>query len=196
MRALVVVAHPSPDSLCRALAGRVEAGLRAGGHHVDIVDLYAIGFRAAMTADERRAYHGDEPVVDPVVADHAELVSRAEIVAFVYPNWWSSLPAVLQGWLERVLVPGVAFRFDDAGKVRPALTHVRHIVGVCTYGSPRWYVRLVNDNGRRVLTRAMRLNCGFRVRRHWYGLYGVDTSTDTERREFLERVERELAELR
>jgi len=88
------------------------------------------------------------------------------------------------------------FRFDDAGRVRPGLPQVRHLVGVCTYGSPRWYVRLVNDNGRRVVTRALRMSCGFRARPRWYGLYAVDTSTADERAEFLGRVERELAELR
>ena len=112
-----------------------------------------------MTPDERRAYHGDEPILDPVVARHAEIVTAADALVFVYPTWWSGLPAILKGWLERVMVPGVGFRFDErTGKVRPGLGQMRHLVGISTYGSPRSYVRFVNDNGRRIITRALRLS--------------------------------------
>ena len=95
-----------------------------------------------------------------MVAEHAALVQQAQTLVFVYPTWWSQPPAILRGWLERVLVPGVAFRFDDKGKVRPGLQHVRRIIGISTYGAPWTYVKLLNDGGRRMLTRALRMNCG------------------------------------
>jgi putative NADPH-quinone reductase len=196
MRAVVVVAHPCTDSFCHALADRAVAGLRRAGHDVVVLDLYGEGFRPAMSADERRAYHGDTPILDEMVARHAEAVATAEVLVFVYPTWWSGLPAILKGWLERVLVPGVGFRFDDRGRVRPGLTAVRHLVGISTYGSPRTYVHLVNDNGRRTLTRALRLSCGIRARRHWYGLYAIDTSTVEQRQGFVDRVGRAMEALR
>jgi putative NADPH-quinone reductase len=197
MLAAVVVAHPNPDSYCVALAARAVAGLRAAGHEVTVIDLYAEGFRVAMTADERHAYHSDEPILDPMVARHAEVITRSEALVFVYPTWWSGLPAILKGWLERVMVPGVGFRFDErTGKVRPGLTQVRHIVGISTYGSPLPYVRMINDNGRRTISRALRLSCGFRARTRWLGLYAIDTSTAADRQEFAARVEREMAALR
>ena len=196
MRTLVIVAHPSTDSFCHALAGRAVAGLRSAGHEVTVLDLYAEGFRTAMSAAERAAYHDEEPILDPMVRRHADEVSVAEALVFVYPTWWSGLPAILKGWLERVLVPGVGFRFDEQGKVRPGLGRVRHLVGVSTYGSPRSYVRLINDNGRRTLTRALRMSCGLRVRAHWHGLYAIDTSTEAERAEFAARVESRMAKLR
>jgi putative NADPH-quinone reductase len=193
----LVVAHPSPDSFCHTLADRAAAGLRAGGHEVHVLDLYGAGFRVAMTTEERQAYHGESPILDPIVAEHAELVTRAEALVFVYPTWWSGLPAILKGWLERVMVPGVGFRFDErTHKVRPGLGQVRHIIGISTYGSPRSYVRFVNDNGRRTLTRALRMSCGFRARPRWLGFYAIDTSTLEAREEFAARVEREMAALR
>jgi putative NADPH-quinone reductase len=193
MRCLIVVAHPLPDSFTHAAAARAEAALRAAGHHVDVIDLYATGYRAAMSADERHAYHGDQPVLDPQVAEHIALLQAATALVFVYPTWWSSLPAILKGWLERTMVPGVGFRFDDSGKVRPALTHVRHIVGISTYGSRRLEVALVNDNGRRTISRALRLSTGVRTRCTWLACYGVDASTADERSAFLDRIERTLA---
>jgi hypothetical protein len=57
-------------------------------------------------------------------------------------------------------------------------------------------VRLVNDNGRRIITRALRMSCGFRVRTTWLGLYAIDTSTPAQRHAHLARVEHEMASLR
>jgi NAD(P)H dehydrogenase (quinone) len=197
MLVAVVVAHPSPDSYCRHLSARAVTGLIAGGHEVEVIDLYVDGFRVAMSAEERDAYHGDAPIRDPLVERYAGIVQRAGALVFVYPTWWSTLPAILKGWLERVMVPGVSFRFDErTGKVKPALGNVRKIVGISTYGSPRAYVRLVNDNGRRTLTRALRLSCGVRTRTRWLALYGIDASTDDERAEFAAHVEQAMADLR
>jgi putative NADPH-quinone reductase len=192
--ALVVVAHPAADSYCHALAARARSGLAAAGHEVVVLDLYAQGFVAAMSAAERHAYHGDRPIVDPLVADHAALVQRAEMLVFVYPTWWSGLPAILKGWLERVMVPGVGFVLDErTNKVRPGLGQMRRIVGISTYGSPRSYVRLVNDNGRRIISRALRVSCGPRVRVSWHALYSIDTATAAQRQAFLARVEQKMA---
>ncbi len=196
MLALVVVAHPSNESYCHALAARAQAGLLAAGHEVVVLDLYAQGVRVAMTAEERTAYHGDSPILDPVIAEHAALVQRSEAIVFVYPTWWSGLPAILKGWLERVMVPGVGFVLDErTNKVRPGLGQMRRLVGISTYGSPRWYVRLVNDNGRRIITRALRMSCGIRVRTSWLGHYAIDTSTGAERQAFLAKVEQQMAGL-
>jgi putative NADPH-quinone reductase len=195
MQIVVVLAHPNVDSFNHAVATRACDTLRAGGHHVDLLDLYALGFRAAMSADEHRGYHGDQPLVDPMAAEHAALVKTCDALVFVYPTWWSGLPAILKGWLERVMVPGVAFRFNAKGQVRPALTHVRQMVGISTYGSPRPYVRLVNDNGRRTLQRTLRINTGLFTSRTWLGMYAADTATAKDRAAFLDRVEQKLSAL-
>jgi len=195
MDALVVVANPNPASYGHALAAAAADGLGAAGHTVTLLDLYADRFVAAMTAAERHAYHTSEPILDPQVAASAELVQRCEILVFVYPTWWSGLPAILKGWLERVMVPGVGVRFRPNGRVAPGLPHVRRIVGISTYGSPRAYVAGVNDNGRRTLTRALRMSCGWRARPLWLGLYKMDARTDADRAAFLTRVRDRMARL-
>ena len=193
---LLVIAHPCADSFCHAAAQSALGALVGADHAVDVIDLYADGFRAAMSLDERIAYESVDPILDPLVREYSNRLLRAQILVFVYPTWWSGLPAILKGWLERVMVPGVGFTFDErTGKVRPGLGHVRRIVGISTYGSPRSYVRLVNDNGRRMLTRALWMSCGLRVRRRWHGLYAMDTATDAQRKAFLERIERSMAKL-
>ena len=152
MRALVVYAHPSPDSLTHALYEAATAALTAAGHDVVGLDLYAEELAPAMSEAERRAYHSDQPIIDPTVARHAELVRWADALVFVYPTWWMGLPAILKGWLERVLVPGVAFHLDPVtNRVVSDLGSVRRVVGITTYGSSWPAVRLVHDGGRRTL---------------------------------------------
>lgn len=160
-----------------------------------VLDLYAEDFATAMTLEERYAYHGERPILDPTVARHAEQVRLAEGLVFVYPTWWSTVPAILKGWLERVMVPGIGFVFDERQRVRPGLVHVRHLIGISTYGASWPYVKAIHDNGRRTLVRALRLNTGLRTRRTWLGLYKMDRRTARERDEFLRRVERRLRSL-
>jgi NAD(P)H dehydrogenase (quinone) len=201
MDVLVVCAHPDADSFNRAITAAAERGLTRAGHHVSTLDLYALDFTAEMSLDEHRAYQAWKPgaaappLLDPMTAEHAALVGRAEMLVFVYPTWWSQPPAILKGWLDRVLVPGVSFTFDASGKVRPGMQHVKRIVGISTYGSPWTYVKLTTDGGRRMITRALRMSCGLRTPTTWLGLYAVDTAGPEERKAFVDRVEHRLLHL-
>ena len=195
MHALVVLSHPSGQSFTRAACDAAVRGLTSAGHDVTLLDLYQMRFQPAMSLIEREAYHGDEPAVDPLVIQSVAAVRQAEILVFVYPTWWSGLPAMLKGWLEKTMLPGVAFVFDDDHRVRPGLGNIRRIVGISCYGSPRWTVRAVNDNGRRTLLRALRLNTGFRTRTSWIPFYASDSASSERRASFLQRVERRMESL-
>jgi putative NADPH-quinone reductase len=196
MKVLVVHAHPSTTSFSRAIADTAESALRRSGHDVTVLHLDQERFRPAMSSEERLAYETSEPIVDPQVARHAELVRTAEALVFVYPTWWAAPPAVMKGWLERVFVPGVAFQLDPTThEVRPGLRHVRRLVGITTYGSSRFYVRILGDPGRRTLMRALRFLCSRWCRRSWLALYGMDTASGEQRQRFLDRVADRMARL-
>ena len=134
MRVLVVQAHPRRDSFNDALLDVVVTALTGAGHDVESISLYEEEFDPRMTAAERIAYDTATPILSAQVERYAQLVATAEALVFVYPTWWFGLPAILKGWLERVLVPGVAFVFNpDNHKVMTNLLTVRRIVGVATY---------------------------------------------------------------
>ena len=195
MRVVVVLAHPDPSSFNHVIAATASASLTSAGHEVTLLDLYAEEFRTAMTPAERMAYHSDRPLLDPTAERHADIVKHAEALVFVYPTWWSTMPAILKGWLERVMVPGVGFVFDDHHHVRRGLTQVRRIVGISTYGSRRLYVKAIHDNGRRTLLRALRLNTAIFTRRSWLALYEMNTRSPEDRAAFLRRVDRKMRAL-
>jgi NAD(P)H dehydrogenase (quinone) len=186
MNIVVVLGHPSADSYCAAIFEQIILTLESQStHNVTAIRLADEKFATAITTAERAAYETSTPLINDETKRHAEVLLQAEALIFVYPTWWSGLPAQLKGWLERVFVLGVAFRFNKNSKIRPNLRNIRHIIGVSTYGSPWRYVKLVNDNGRRTLTRAIRMSTGLRTRTMWCGIYALDTCTQQQREKFI-----------
>lgn len=119
MRVLSILGHPRSSSFCHALSKRVRAALAVDGHEIVHHDLYAEGFEPCLTADE--AYTVGDSVEqalaraeDPVLLRHRADIAAAEGLLVVHPNWWGKPPAIVSGWLDRVLVPGVAYRLSSA----------------------------------------------------------------------------------
>lgn len=195
MRALVVYAHPVPESFGAALRDTVMEALKAGGHEVRLVDLNAIGFDPVMDADERRHYH-DPAINELPVADQIEHIRWCEMLVFVYPTWWYGLPAILKGWLDRVWVPHVAFIMPTATQgIRPNMQHIRRIVAVTTCGATWWLSKWVGEPGRRTLLRGIRPLCHPLCRTAYMAHYKMDTSTPESRARYLAKVRRRIARL-
>ena len=189
-------AHPDPESYSTALREAALRGLERGGHQVQVVDLYAEEFAAAMSTEERRAYEQDEPELGPTIQGHAALLRNADALVFVYPTWWFGLPAILKGWFERVFVPGVAFHLDPStNKVKPGLRHITRLVGITTSGSAQWQVRLLGDTGRWTITRVTRVLAHWRCRTTWLALGRLDGRSEEDRMAFLSEVEQKMAAL-
>lgn len=197
MRFLVVHAHPDPQSFSHALCETAVTSLKDRGHEVTLIDLYASGFETRMSEAERRAYETADPILDPMVQSYADLVKSHEGLVFVYPTWWWGMPAILKGFLERVLVPGVSFHLDPTtNKVVPGLLHIRHLIGISTYGSSWLTMRFFNDGGRRLVVRCIRLLAPrLRCKTTWLSMYSVHDSTPAERKAFTARVARKLGAL-
>ncbi|MDH4117068.1 MAG: NAD(P)H-dependent oxidoreductase [Acidimicrobiia bacterium] len=159
--ALIVTSEPER---CGNALEAVQAGL-ANRHDVRTLDLAS--FRPSMSEAEWKAYHTDTPITDPRVAEHAELVQHAAVLTFVYPTVMWGPPPGLKAWLERVLVPGVAFVLDDNHRVRPNLTNLRAIGGFTVHEQTRRELRVAGDGGKRILLRALRLNAPRRLTTAW-----------------------------
>lgn len=188
MKTLVVYAHPLDDSFNATVHRAVLETLRATGHEVDDLDLYAENFSPVLTVEERRQYH-DLSVNRTHVSAYVDRLQRAEAVVFVFPTWSFGVPAILKGWFDRVLIPGVSFTIGPDGAARPALRHIKRIVGVSTYGRPWWHVRLlVGDLPRKQITRYFRALTAFTAKADYVALYNMNQATADDRARFLERV--------
>ena len=117
MKILLVLGHPEKDSFNHAIAEAAAGVLEAGGHQVFYHDLYEERFDPILPAEE--IPNGAD--LDPVVKKHCEELSEADGIIIVHPNWWGQPPAVLKGWIDRVIRVGVAYRFleGDSGEGVP-----------------------------------------------------------------------------
>jgi NAD(P)H dehydrogenase (quinone) len=195
MRVLVIFAHPLRDSFAAAMRDVVVETLRAGGHAVDLCDLYQEGFDAVMSAHERRLYKNTLGNLGSV-SGHVQRLGQAEGVIFVFPSWWYGMPAILKGYFDRVWLPGVAFEFGPRA-IRPLLKHIRLFGVVTTTGAPAWFTRLYMGNpSRKVLLRGLaRLTAVQRPDRFWLALYGIENATAERRTAFIERVRARVAQI-
>ena len=109
MNISVILGHPDPGSFNHAIARTVVAQLEKMGCRVFFHDLYAEGFDPVLPATEipKNARLPD------VVADMCRELSLSHGVVVVHPNWWGMPPALLKGWVDRVMRCGVAYAFEE-----------------------------------------------------------------------------------
>ncbi|MEJ1158078.1 NAD(P)H-dependent oxidoreductase [Prosthecomicrobium sp. N25] len=196
MRCLIILAHPLETSYAASLAATAKAALEARGHDVDLLDLYREGFDPRLTPSERAGYFDVPYDVSAVAAEVARL-QAAEALVLVFPQWWFNVPAILKGWFDRVLAPGVAFEHDKAGgRIVPRLANIRHLWVLTTTGSPWWVVKLyMGDPVRRLLKRGIANVCAPRCRFRMLTLHDMDRATPERLAAHLERVRGEMGQL-
>lgn len=194
MRVLVIFSHPVETSFQASMHQTVVQELRAAGHEVDDCDLYAEGFNPVMSREERIGYH-EVPSNQIPVKRYIERLQWAEAVVFCFPTWCFGLPAMLKGFFDRVLMPGVAFDISDPANVKPSLTHIKHISAVVTYGRPRWTALLMGDPPRKSITRYFRLLTGGRARTHYMAHYHMNMATPETLSRFRQKVVRAMRSL-
>ena len=191
MRVLLVYAHPVETSFNAALRDAVMAGLMPR-HSVDLQDLNAEGFDPVMSRAERLGYHAIPDNVAPVAAEVARL-RAAQALVLCFPAWSFGPPAILKGWIDRVMLPGVSLHIQPDGSVRGGLTHLRKLGGVVTYGQTRWRARLMGDYPRKLVCRYLRFSMGMRTPVAFHAHYAMNVSTAESRARFLREVGRAMA---
>jgi hypothetical protein len=131
MNCLIVRAHPLEENLTRRFSDFASGRLEATGHKVSLIDLYAEDFDPRLTAAERASYYADK-YDRSGMERHIEALGAAEMLVLAFPTWWFGPPAIMKGWLDRVMAPGVAFDHGrDFGPIEPKLLGLRS-------PSPRW----------------------------------------------------------
>ncbi len=117
MRVLTILAHPQPGSFNHAIAKAALSALETGGHEIIFHDLYAERFDPLLRSEE--IPKGAQ--IDEALARHCRDLAEADGIIVVHPNWWGMPPAILKGWVDRVVRPGVAYEFleGDGGEGVP-----------------------------------------------------------------------------
>ncbi len=126
---MLVLAHPRSDSLTAQIAHRARERLAAAGYTVDLLDLYAEDFDPRTGPEDEPDWADREKQYSPEVRAHMDRIDAADAVVVVFPVWWFGLPAVLEGWIDRVWNYGFAY-----GRSRPRLGGKRMLwLGLSSY---------------------------------------------------------------
>lgn len=132
MKVLIVHAHPEPRSFTAALCDQAAQTFRAQGHEVQVSDLYAMGWNPVASADDFSQRENPDYLVyaleqrlgvksgsiAPDIQQELDKLLWADLLVLNFPIFWFSAPAMLKGWIDRVLVSGVCYggkRFYDQG---------------------------------------------------------------------------------
>ena len=109
MKVLVILGHPTAGSFNHAIAETVAAKLRENRHEVIYHDLYAEKFNPILLGKEIPK----DAELDPIIKKHCKEISEADGIIVIHSNWWGQPPAILKGYIDRVIRAGVAYEFID-----------------------------------------------------------------------------------
>lgn len=189
MKALIVYCHPKANSFTAAVLQTITESLSAKGAEMRITDLYQSNFQPILTDQDLTTYE-DTAQNTAGIERHIEDIRWCDTLIFIYPTWWYGLPAMLKGWLDRTLVPGVAFQLpDDQHKnIRPGLTHITRLGVFTTCGASRWLTLFIGAPGKRTLLRGVGLLCAKPLKTTFLAHYLMDSSTPASRKAHLDRI--------
>jgi len=184
VRVSVILGHPDPKSFNHAIAQTVVDTLRGMGVEVSFHDLQAEGFDPVLPAAEAAR----DAALPPLVALHCQEIRQADGLVIIHPNWWGQPPAVLKGWVDRVLRPGVAYEFlpGDGGEGVPVgLLRPMTALVLNTANTPAVReLAVFGDPLERIWADCILSFCGVKkVVRRMFGV--ICTSTDEQRKAWL-----------
>jgi len=188
----LILGHPTPGSFNHAICATAIEALRVNGHTCHFHDLYREGFDPVMPSGE---IPKDAPL-PPEIERHCQEIDDADGIIFVHPNWWSAPPAILRGWVDRVLRPGRAYNFvpDGQGGAKP-VGLLKASVGLVftTANTPHdKEVQLFGDPLQTHWLKVVFGLCGVTRTERW-DFSPIIISTADERREWLREVEHAVA---
>ena len=193
MKISVILAHPQTGSFNHAIADTAIATLHKAGHSVIFHDLYAERFDPLLPYCEIPR----DATLPPDIAAHCSEIAAADGIVIVHPNWWGMPPAILKGWVDRVLRPGVAYRFaeTDSGEGIPVgLLKAKTVIVFNTSNTPAVREQEVfGDPLERIWKDCIVSFCGVPVfYRRMFGV--VVTSTEEQRKAWLGEVQERVRE--
>lgn len=122
----IVYAHPWDGSYNHAILTSITEKLETKKEPFQVIDLYKDGFNPVFTAEELKHFHkGETPY--SLVKDYQEKLKQSTELIFIFPVWWWDLPAILKGFIDKVMLRGFAFTEDQhTGALKGLLTNIKN----------------------------------------------------------------------
>lgn len=193
MNLLVIYAHPNKESLSHAIKEAFLEGAKQAGHIVHVCDLYEEHFDPVLRVFEKHGHESED------TKKYQDLIRWADWMVFIYPVWWLKAPAILEGWFDKILLSGFAFRYKKVLKyigVPVGLLPCKKAVVLETYGGPGYGIWgfFMNVGWRRIKNGILKL-CGVNTLRHM-PFYSSQSASPERRTLWLNKVKKLASELR
>jgi len=158
MKITLINGHPNPESYCAALSSRyAEAAIKAG-HDVRELNLHEMEFDPILHG----GYYGKQEL-EPALVQAQEDITWCEHLVVVHPIWWGTMPALLKGFFDRILLPGWAFKYRKNSPLWDRLLKGRSARIIVTSDAPALYNRFIHFNAPVRVTKKMILAfCGIK----------------------------------
>jgi NAD(P)H dehydrogenase (quinone) len=109
MNILIILAHPDNHSFNHAIADTCRNRLIDNGHSVVYHDLYKENFNPIINSIEIPK----QALIESSIQEHCDDLINSDGIIVIHPNWWGQPPAIMKGWIDRVLRPGIAYEFEE-----------------------------------------------------------------------------------
>ena len=181
---LIINGHPDKESLCFALAESYKKGADTNGDQCQLVHLVDLKFNPILTYGYRVVSE-----LEPDLLKIQQDILQADHLVFVYPNWWATFPALLKGFIDRVLLPNFAFKYHEKGPFWDKLLKGKTARLIVTMDTPKWYYWLINRNaGHNAMKIGVLEFCGIKPVKI-SAFAPVKSSGDLKRKKWLAEVE-------
>lgn len=196
MKVVIVFNHPYEGSYCNAILQSVSLGLQEGNHEVDIINLDKEQFDPVMKAEDLKAFI-DKCPVDPLVIDYKKRLEQADHLIFIFPIWWELMPAMMKGFVDKVIFPGVAYAYANESntKMKPLLTKLKGVTMITTMNTPGILYRGVFGNA---IKKAMLVGTFWKLgykNRKWISLNRVKMVSSEKREKWLNKLKEKFKAL-
>lgn len=191
MKTCIVIAHPYPKSFNYAVLEEVKQSLEG---EMSIVDLYQDQFNPVLYPEELKNYNKGI-VSDPKVLEYQKQILSSQQLIFIFPIWWYGMPAILKGFLDKVLTPGFAFDENESGLVGK-LTHIQQVVAITSSEVTNQFLSQEAGNPIAVTLLETTLNvCGIKQKKLWLNCEHIASGSKQHREDFLKQVQTHIKTL-
>lgn len=184
---LLILGHPSENSFCKALLDAYQNGAENAGANIKTIYVARLNFDVTLHDGYK---NGEALQLEDDLGNAQQLMLWADHVVIAYPNWWGFMPAVMKGFIDRILLPGFAFK-HQSGKIFPEkLLKGKSIRLMVTMDTPKWWYYLIYRASQyQILKNIVFGYVGFDpIRFSTFGF--MRKSTATQRTKWLAKVER------
>lgn len=166
MKNLIIYAHPNPASLNHFLKQTVVESLEESGQEIVVRDLNLIHFNPVFSLEDMNGQRMGQ-VADAVKTEQ-DFISWADRVIFIYPIWWTGMPAIIKGYIDRVFSYGFAYRYDQ-GIQKGLLTDKKTVI-INSHGKSNEEYQMMGMDKALALTSDTGIfnYCGFEIQKHFY----------------------------